>query len=86
MRCSCHLQRRRTEQIAQADQVVGDHVQAEHRSHLFAAAQLELAQPTPLLDPAVDAVERSSYTFSMPRRALIDLAYPLWRVVRPSMA
>ena len=25
-------------------------------------------------------------TFSMPRRELIDLAYPSWRVVRPSMA
>jgi len=49
---SCRLHRRGTEQIAQADQVVGDHVQAEHRSDLFGAAQLELTQPAPLLDPA----------------------------------
>jgi hypothetical protein len=49
-------------------------MQAKHRAHLACAAKFELAQTAPLFDPAVDEVERSSYTFSMPRRALIDLA------------
>ena len=40
------------EQIAQADQVVGDYVSAKHRTHLAYAAQLELAQTAPLFDPA----------------------------------
>jgi hypothetical protein len=52
IRRSCRLYRRGTDQIAQADQVVGDHVQAKHRSDLFGAAQLELGQPAPLFDPA----------------------------------
>jgi hypothetical protein len=43
---------RRSEKVAQPDQVVGDHVQAKHCTHLFGAAQLELTQPTPLFDPA----------------------------------
>ncbi len=50
--CSCRLQRRGTEQVAQADQVVGDHVQTKHCAHLFGAAQFELAQTTPLFDLA----------------------------------
>ena len=37
------------EQVAQADQVVGDHVQNKHRSDLFGAAQFELTQSAPLL-------------------------------------
>lgn len=51
---TCHSCRRhyRIEQVAQADQVVGDHVQAKHRTHLACAAQLELAQAAPLFDPA----------------------------------
>jgi len=35
---------RRFEQVAQPDQVVGDHVQGKYRTHLVCAAQLELAQ------------------------------------------
>ena len=50
--CSCSLHHCRFEQVAQPDQVVGDHVQAKHRTHLVGAAQLELAQTAPLLDPA----------------------------------
>ena len=49
--CSCR-RHRRFEQVAQPDQVVGDHVQPKHRTHLVCAAQLELAQPAPLFDPA----------------------------------
>ena len=51
-RRSRRLHSRGTEQVAQADQVVGDHVQAEHSSDLWGAAQLELPQPAPLFDPA----------------------------------
>ena len=46
--CSCCLQRR-LEQISQTDHVVGDHKRTEHCAHLACAAQLELAQTTPLL-------------------------------------
>ena len=49
--CSCR-RHRWFEQVAQPNQVVGDHVQAKHRTHLVGAAQLELAQTAPLLDPA----------------------------------
>lgn len=49
-RCSCR-HHRWFDQIAQADQVVVDHVQAKHRADLFGAAQLELAQTAPLFDP-----------------------------------
>ena len=48
-RCSRCLHRRGTEQVAQADQVVGDHVQVKHTAHLFDASQFELAQTTPLI-------------------------------------
>jgi hypothetical protein len=66
---TCSWSRRRhrcPEQIAQPDQVVGDHMQAKHCAHLLSAAQLELAQSAPLLDPAKYLLD--------PRRALIDLA------------
>jgi len=49
--CSCR-RHRRFEQVAQTDQVVSDHVQAKYRTDVFGAAQLELAQAAPLLDPA----------------------------------
>ncbi len=49
--CSCR-RHRWFEQIAQPDQVVGDHMQAKHCTHLFGAAQPELTQPAPLFDPA----------------------------------
>jgi len=48
---SCGLQLA-VEQVAQADQVVGDHVQTKHRTDVLSAAHFELAQPAPLLDPA----------------------------------
>jgi|694.fasta_scaffold45762_3 hypothetical protein len=38
--------------VAQSDQVVGDHMQAEYRTVFLGAARLELAQPAPLFDPA----------------------------------
>jgi hypothetical protein len=49
-------------------------VQAKHGTDFVLAAQFELAQSAECLEPTVDEVERSSYTFSIPRRALIDLA------------
>ena len=50
--CSCRLHRCGTEQIAEADQVVGDHMQVKHRSYLLGAAQFKLAQYAPLFDPS----------------------------------
>ncbi len=40
------------QQVAQADQVVGDHVQAKHSTDFLGASQLELAQTAPLFYPA----------------------------------
>ena len=49
--CSCRLhhglllrRKLRQEQVAQADQVVGDHMQAKHGTDFVLAAQFELAQ------------------------------------------
>jgi hypothetical protein len=53
-------------QIAQADQVVGVHTQAKHRTNLLGALQLELALTDPLL--------KRGNTLSLSRRALIVLA------------
>jgi hypothetical protein len=79
--CSCCLhhglllrRRLRQKQVAQADQVVGDYVQAQHGTDVLLAAQFELPQSAKRLEPTLDEVERSSYSFSIPRRALIDLA------------
>ena len=49
MECAPAAPDRGAEQIAEADQVVGDHVQTKHRSDLFGAAQFELAQTAPLV-------------------------------------
>jgi hypothetical protein len=50
----------RVEQIAQPDKVVGDRLQAKHRTHLASAAQLELAQAAPLLDQAQHHLDAAS--------------------------
>ncbi len=42
---SCRLHRW-LEQVAQADQVVGDHVQAKYGTDVLLAAQFELPQPS----------------------------------------
>ncbi len=49
--CSCGIQFN-VEQVAQPEQVVGDHVQAKYRTHVLSAAHFELAQSAPLLDLA----------------------------------
>jgi hypothetical protein len=48
---SCHLYPG-LEQVAQADQVVGDHVQTEYGTDTFLAAQFELPQSVERLEPA----------------------------------
>ena len=49
-------------------------MQTEYGTDIALTPQLELTQSTKFLDPAIDAVARSAWIFSMPRRALIDLA------------
>ena len=39
--------------VAQADQVVGDHMQAKYGTDFVLAAQFELVQPAERLDPTV---------------------------------
>jgi hypothetical protein len=51
IRCACR-HHRRIEQVAQADQVLGNHMHAEHWAHLFGAEKLELVQTDPWLDRA----------------------------------
>ena len=48
--CSCRLYGG-LEQVAQADRVVGDHVQAKHGTDVVLAAQFELAQSAERLEP-----------------------------------
>ena len=43
-----------SEQVAQSDQVVGDHVQTEYGTDIALPPQLELTQSAKLLDPAKD--------------------------------
>ncbi len=60
MRRSYRPHRRGTEQIAQAGQVVGDHVQTKHRTDVLSSTQFELVQSAPLLDPAKHLLDATS--------------------------
>jgi len=53
-------------------------MQAEHRAHLFAAAQLELAQAAPLFDPAKHLLDAAA--------GIDRIGVALVAGVRPSIA